>query len=164
MVKLALNINFKGWVVLLLIATSLVACDGNKVFEQYIEVENAVWEQNNVASFEFDIQDTTTAHNLYINVRNAGDYQYSNLYLFVSIKGPEGQTQKDTVNVQLADKRGKWMGKGVGDLWDLQMPYVGGFKFAKKGKYIVSYEQAMRDEGGIEGITDIGLRVEKRTN
>jgi len=46
-------------------------------------------------------------------------------------------------------------------LWDLRIPYIGGFKFAQKGKYIISYEQAMRVENGLKGITDVGVRVEK---
>ena len=143
-----------------LLMIGLVSCDSNKVFEEYIEVENATWIKDNVASFEFNAKDTTTAHNLYINVRNTGDYAYSNLYLFVTMQGPNGGLLKDTVNCVLADSRGKWLGNGVGDLWDLRIPYVGGFKFAQSGKYIVTLEQAMRVEGGIECITDIGLRVE----
>ena len=76
------------------------------------------------------------------------------------MKGPNGGLLKDTVNCVLADNRGKWLGKGVGDLWDLRIPYVGGFKFAQSGKYIISLEQAMRVEDGLKGITDVGLRVE----
>lgn len=140
---------------------SIVSCDSNKVFEAYIEVENANWKKENVASFEFNAIDTTVAHNIYINVRNTGMYPYSNLYLFVTMQGPNEGMLKDTVNCILADNRGKWLGKGVGDLWDLKIPYVGGFKFAQAGSYHVSLEQGMRAENGLEGITDIGLRVEK---
>jgi gliding motility-associated lipoprotein GldH len=138
----------------------LCSCDANKVFEEYIEVKEANWQKEDIASFEFIAKDTVTAHNIYINVRNTGDYLYSNLYLFVTMKGPNGGELKDTVNCILADKRGKWLGNGVGDLWDLQIPYVGGFKFAQTGSYVISYEQAMRVENGLKGITDIGLRVE----
>ncbi len=140
--------------------TGLISCDSNKVFEEYIEVKGANWQKEDVASFEFEAKDTTDAHNLYINVRNTGGYQYSNLYLFVTMQGPNGGLLKDTVNCVLADNRGKWLGKGIGDLWDLRIPYVGGFKFAQSGKYIVSLEQAMRTEDGLDGITDVGLRVE----
>jgi gliding motility-associated lipoprotein GldH len=143
---------------LLVVLTS--SCDSNKIFEEYIEVENANWKKENIASFEFNAKDTTTAHNLYINVRNTGTYSYSNLYLFVTMQGPSGGLLKDTVNCILADNRGKWLGSGVGDLWDLRIPYVGGFKFAQSGNYIVTLEQGMRVEAGLEGITDIGLRVE----
>ena len=141
--------------------SAIVSCDSNKVFEEYIEVENANWLKENVASFEFTAKDTNTAHNLYINIRNTGSYGYSNLYLFVTMQGPNGGLLKDTVNCVLANNRGRWLGSGVGDLWDLRIPYVGGFKFAQSGNYIVSLEQAMRVEGGLEGITDVGLRVER---
>ncbi|MGB0881565.1 MAG: gliding motility lipoprotein GldH [Vicingaceae bacterium] len=146
---------------IIFLMVGFVSCDSNKVFEEYIEVENANWKKENIASFQFEAKDTTAAHNLYINVRNTGTYAYSNIYLFVTMQGPNGGLLKDTVNCVLADNRGKWLGNGVGDLWDLRIPYVGGFKFAQSGKYTVSLEQAMRVENGLEGITDIGLRVEK---
>ncbi|PCJ28583.1 MAG: gliding motility lipoprotein GldH [Flavobacteriales bacterium] len=143
-----------------LLLLMLLSCDSNKVFEEYIEVESANWKKENIASFEFEAKDTITAHNLYINIRNTGTYPYSNLYLFVTMKGPNGGLLKDTVNCILADSRGKWQGNGIGDLWDLRIPYVGGFKFARTGKYVISFEQAMRVENGLSGITDVGLRVE----
>lgn len=150
----------KIWM-MLLIAIFCFSCDSNKVFEEYIEVENAVWKKENIASFSVDVLDTSSYHNLYINVRNTGDYAYSNLYLFVTIKGPDNKFEVDTVNCVLADNRGRWKGKGIGDLWDYKKPFLGGVKFAQRGKYVVSYEQAMRVEDGLEGITDIGLRIEK---
>lgn len=145
----------------LVAAMFLVGCDSAKVYEEYIEVENNNWLKENVASFEFDVTDTVSKHNLYLNVRNTGDYAFNNLYLFISLQGPNGNMLKDTVNCELADKSGKWLGKGIGDLWDIQIPYVGGFKFAQSGKYTVSMEQGMRVNKGLEGITDVGLRVEK---
>ena len=138
----------------------LISCDTNKVFEEYIEVKGANWQKENIASFEFEAKDTVTAHNLYLNIRNTGSYEYSNIYLFVTMQGPNGGALRDTVNCVLADNRGKWLGKGIGDLWDLRIPYIGGFKFAQSGKYVVSLEQAKRVEEGLEGITDVGLRVE----
>lgn len=159
-------LNFKRKASLFILAVFgillLNSCDRNKVFEQYIEVENSIWHKENVAKFNVDIKDTLSMHNLYINVRNKGNYPYSNLYLFVTIQGPDGSQQVDTVNCILSDKRGKWLGKGIGDLWDLKMPYIGGFKFAQSGNYTFLYEQAMRVENGLEGITDVGLRIERK--
>ena len=137
------------------------SCDNNKVFEEYIPVDNNIWKKENRADFVVEVVDTTSPHKLYINVRNTGSYPFSNLYLFVTIKGPNGNFTVDTVNCQLTDTRGKWLGSGIGDLWDLKIPYIGNFKFAQEGKYIVHYEQAMRVENGLKGISDIGLRIEK---
>ena len=144
-----------------LMSIFLYACDGNKVYEEYVEVVNADWKKENIANFSFNITDTVSPHNLYLNIRNTSDYPYSNMYLFVKIKGPDGNFNVDTVNCQLADKRGKWLGKGIGDLWDLKIPYIGGFKFVQSGEYNVSFEQAMRVDNGLKGISDVGLRVEK---
>ena len=142
----------------------LLACDGNKVFEAYIEVEDANWKKENIANFAFEVEDTLSAHNIYLNIRNTGDYPYSNLYLFVKTTGPDGKFNIDTVNCILANNRGQWKGKGIGDLWDLQVPYIGSFKFAHKGEYNISLEQAMRVESDLKGITDVGIRVEKSVN
>ncbi len=154
-------LNKNKTVFFLLLILVLQACDTNKVFEEYIEVENGLWKKENLAHFEFEATDTISAHNLYINIRNKGNYSYSNLYLFVTLEGPNGNVLKDTVNCILADSRGKWLGSGIGDLWDLRVPYIGGFKFAQTGNYVVTLEQAMRIEEGLEGISDVGLRVEK---
>lgn len=151
----------KIWIIAL-ISCFCYSCDNDKVFEEYIEVEDGIWKKESIASFTVDVRDTSSYHNLYINIRNTADYAYSNLYLFVTIKGPGNQFNTDTVNCVLADNRGTWKGKGIGDLWDYKSPFLGGVKFAQKGKYVVSYEQAMRVENGLEGISDIGLRVEKR--
>lgn len=145
----------------ILVVMFALSCTNNTVYEKYMEVEGAVWPQDLIATFEVDIEDTVSAHNMYINIRNTGDYKYSNLYLFVSIKGPNGEATTDTVNCKLADKSGKWKGKGIGDLWDAQIPYIGGVKFAQKGKHIITYQQAMRDENGLTGITDVGLSIKK---
>jgi len=145
----------------LFIVAVLLSCNSNVVYDEYINIEKENWKKENIATFEFDAVDTLTAHNFYINVRNKGEYPYNNLYLFVTINSPEGNFSRDTVNCILADDRGKWKGKGWGDLWDYQQPYLGNVKFAKKGKYIVSYEQAMRVEDGLKGISDIGLKIVK---
>ncbi|MCC7331579.1 MAG: gliding motility lipoprotein GldH [Flavobacteriales bacterium] len=140
---------------------TVISCDNNKVFDQYIQVENANWKIENIAVFSVEISDTSSLHNMYINIRNKGNYAYSNLYLFVKIESPDGNFSTDTVNCTLADKSGKWVGNGIGDLFDSQTPFYGNFKFAQQGKYSFSFEQAMRVENGLDGISDIGLMIEK---
>ena len=154
----------KSFIIINLVSFFLFSCDSNKVFEQYIEVEDGIWKKENLAKFTVDVSDTINAHNLYINVRNKGDYSFSNIYLFVTIQGPDGGMSTDTVNCVLEDKHGKWLGKSIGSLWDLRLPYIGGFKFAQAGNYTFTYEQAMRVEDGLEGITDLGLRIERKDN
>jgi gliding motility-associated lipoprotein GldH len=138
----------------------LTSCDRNKVYEEYIEIDNNVWLSSNVVKFEFEIDDTAALHNVYINVRHAAGYQFNNLWLFVKSSAPNGQTSIDTLECVLSDKKGKWLGDGMGDIYDMQLPWRLNVRFPVKGKYTVEYRQGMRIDA-LPGIMDMGLRVEK---
>ena len=146
---------------LLIIAIPLLnSCDPNRIYEKNIKIPDGIWHRDNVVRFELTIDDTTSSHNLYVNVRNTSLYPMSNLYLFIRTTAPSGHSVKDTVEVILADDRGKWLGSGLGDIWDLQQIYKENVRFAQKGGYRFEFEQAMRAEN-LPFILDVGLRVEK---
>ena len=146
--------------ILLLSFLSLLSCDPDRVFEKNIRLPDGIWEWAHIVRFDLAIEDTISSYNLYINVRNANLYPMSNLYLFITTTAPSGHSIRDTVEVVLADEKGKWLGSGLGDIWDLQQAYKKNIRFAQKGKYSFEYEQAMRVER-LPFIMDVGLRVEK---
>ena len=153
--------RFRDFILLLILTVFLIfSCDPDRVYEKNIRIPDGVWYRNNPVRFELMVEDTITPHNLYINVRNAGMYPVSNLYLFVTTVAPTGHSIKDTVQIILADEKGKWLGKGLGDIWDNRHLYKENVRFAQKGKYVFEYEQAMRLEK-LPFILDAGLRVEK---
>ncbi len=138
----------------------LSACDQNRVFDKSLPLENATWNRTQLAKFDITIEDTTAFYNVFINLRSAGQYPYRNIYLFTQIKSPDGKFARDTAEFMLADGRGNWLGKGIGDLWEYQFPYKQSVMFPKKGSYVIELEQAMRDSE-LKYITDIGVRIEK---
>lgn len=144
----------------IILAISLQSCDPNRVFDKSLPLEDATWDRNQIAKFDVEITDTTSYYNVYINLRNDGQYPYRNIYLFTQIKSPDGKYAKDTAEFILADGRGNWEGKGIGDIWEYQFPYKQNVMFPKKGAYIIELEQAMRDIE-LKYITDIGVRIEK---
>ena len=146
--------------ILLVTIISVTSCDPSRVFEDNIRIPDGVWEQDNIIRFDLMVEDTISAYNLYVNVRNASLYPMSNLYLFIRTTAPSGHSILDTVEVILADERGKWLGSGLGDIWDLQQAYKQNIRFAQRGEYTFEYEQAMRVER-LPFILDVGLRVEK---
>ena len=66
----------------------------------------------------------------------------------------------DTINFYLADQRGKWLGSGVGSVFEMPVLYQQSIRFPKAGNYRYELSHGMRDSVLI-GINDIGLRVEK---
>jgi gliding motility-associated lipoprotein GldH len=135
------------------------SCDPSMVYDSYMTTEDRVWRWNDVGVFDFEINDTVSLHNIYLQVRHTVDYPLSNLYMFVVLKGPSGQYLRDTVNIVLAAPDGSWTGKGTGKLRELRLLYRDHIRFNEPGTYSISLEQAMRRSE--LPVTDVGVRVER---
>lgn len=136
------------------------ACDDTRVYEQNAEMPDHAWTVRNKLNFSFFIGDTLTPHNFYFNVRNADDYPYSNIFVFMNTIFPNGKLKRDTIEFVLADPAGRWLGKGQGDLLDNQLLFMSAKRFPLKGKYTIEVEQAMRQQS-LPGIYNAGIRIEK---
>ncbi|WP_372751588.1 gliding motility lipoprotein GldH [Labilibaculum sp.] len=138
----------------------LLSCDSNRVYEQYETIPDFEWNQADTLRFEVDITDTIQANNVFINLRNSGDYEYSNLWLFVKRTSPDNQSIERKLEFNLADETGDWYGSGFGDLFDLQIPMEQKVVFPKSGKYVYEIVQGMYDVK-LKGIANVGIRIEK---
>ncbi len=144
----------------ILLCLFFFSCDSKRIFEQNQEFPESVWSSKNILKFEVDIKDPSTPANFYINVRNADGYPYSNIYLFIKTTFPNGKFSNDTLECILADEKGKWLGKGLGDIYDNQIPFKRNVRFPLVGKYTFEIQHGMRTDS-IPLIMDIGLRIEK---
>jgi gliding motility-associated lipoprotein GldH len=144
----------------LLLALPLVACDKARVFEENTAVDKAGWEQNKPVNFEVNIDDTLSSYRFFMNVRHAEAYPYSNLYVFMHTRLPDGQMARDTVELMLQDQEGNWTGSGLGDIFDHQIMFRKNLRFPRKGTYQFSLEQAMRTPI-LPFVMEMGLRIEK---
>lgn len=144
----------------LLIAVFALSCDSNRVYEQYENIPDFEWNQENILRFEVEITDTIHAHNIFVNLRNSGDYAYSNLWLFVKTISPDNEVDEKKIEIQLADETGDWYGSGFGDIFDLQVPFKQKVVFPKSGKYVFEIVQGMYDLK-LQGIVNVGIRIEK---
>jgi gliding motility-associated lipoprotein GldH len=136
------------------------SCDPNKVTDEYHTIHNAKWSADSAEVFTFSILRKTQNHNIYFNIRNDQSYEFSNLWLFVTIQPPYGVSLTDTVQVLLAEPSGKWKGKGFSGLYDNRLLYRKEVFFPEPGKYSILLRHGMRPSL-LKGITDIGIRIEK---
>jgi gliding motility-associated lipoprotein GldH len=146
--------------VLLMSVLFFSSCDSKRVFEQNQAIPESGWATSNVVKFNVDIKDPSTATNFYINVRNAEGYPYSNVCMFIKTTFPNGKMSKDTLDCTLADEKGKWIGSGMGDLYDNQIPFKRNVRFPLAGIYSFEIQQGMRMDN-VPLIMDVGLRIEK---
>ena len=147
-------------VFLLLVVFAFTSCDPSRHFEENKEIPKMEWDKDVPLSFLVSVNDTSLGYNVYINVRNAGFYRFSNLYLFVNTTFPQGQVHRDTVECILASPEGRWLGEGLGDIWDNRILFKENVQFTQPGEYRFELNQAMRINP-LPGIMDAGIRIEK---
>ena len=150
----------KNTALLLSVCMIVLSCDSHKLYENFVPIPDDTWNRSNILSFDVNISDTTTVYNLYLYVRNVSRYEFANLYLFVTAHSPDGNMERDTVEVTLADDNGNWLGRGAASIFTLKYPYKTLVRFPVRGIYTFDMEQAMRMPD-LKHISDIGLRIEE---
>lgn len=155
-----MRLSFLFYFILISTSIVLVSCDDKVVFEENTSIENGVWSYKDGKSFEFDIQDTNSLFNFYVNVRNGEEYAYSNLFVFVEMEFPNGKKSIDTLECPLADAYGNWYGRGLGKIFDNRILFRERKRFPLSGHYKVGIYQAMRTDD-LPGIYDVGFRLAK---
>lgn len=150
----------KGAVVFCALIFLLSACNSNVVYSKYQKFDNNEWAVKDKAVFDIEITDTVTLNNISLMVRHADAYPYSNLFLFVTTKYPDGKVMTDTMEVVLSDEKGKWQGSGAGDIFDFKVPIKKNVRFPLAGKYQFTFEHGMRVDP-LPLIMDFGFEIEK---
>ncbi|WP_026932849.1 gliding motility lipoprotein GldH [Christiangramia echinicola] len=154
-----------------LLASVIIAfssCDRERVFDEYESLKG--WNKDSIVTFEFNDIDSSRVYDLFINVRNNNDYNYSNLFLITEIRFPQGKVISDTLEYEMTRPNGDWLGVGFGDVKESKLWYKENVRFEEPGKYKVTIQQAMRKNGEIEGIqelegiTHVGFRIENSDN
>lgn len=136
------------------------SCRDDSIYDKQKKISGGIWNQKEVLKFDVQVDDTLSSYRMFINTRNSTYYNYSNLYIFITINYPGEKISRDTIDCLLADEKGKWLGKGSGGYKDCSYLIKKGIRFNQKGIYSLVLEQAMRVEN-LEGIESIGIRIEK---
>ena len=89
----------------------LNSCVKTSVYQEYKDIPQLGWHTDSLLVFDFNLKDTTLQHNVVLAIRHNINYDYQNLFLFIS-----SEEKRDTVEILLSDKKGKWYGKGVGNI------------------------------------------------
>ncbi|MEO9512963.1 MAG: gliding motility lipoprotein GldH [Flavobacteriaceae bacterium] len=158
-----------NFIITLVISTTLISCNSNLVFSEYWAVNKGKWDIQEPINFEFSGLDSIASHNVFISIRNDNTFAFSNLFLIAELEHPNGETLKDTLEYKMSEPSGQWLGKGIGSIKENKLWFQEKIVFPDSGVYKVSIVHAMRKNGNVdgihtlEGITDVGLEIEKST-
>jgi len=136
----------------------LISC--NTIYEEKHEFSEQGWNYKDSVVFVANITKNDIPYNVFIDINNKEEYKYSNIYLFISLKSPDNVVITDTVDVMLADYKGKWYGNEKGDDYEGHYLFKRTVLFPTEGNYTFSIKQGMRDDV-INGISAVGVSIEK---
>lgn len=143
------------------------SCTNISEFNQYKTIENASWQTNKKIVFQFEVLDTISPKNLFVNIRNNNGYQFSNLYLITALSFPNETKIIDTLQYEMTDNLGNFLGDGFTEIKNNKLFYKENKVFPITGSYTLSVRQAMRKNGEInpmpflKGINEVGFSIEK---
>lgn len=144
----------------------LVSCTSNLDFNEYQSVENHQWDSNDPIEFIVDNRDTISKKNVFINIRSNKNYAFSSIFILSKIEFPKGLQIVDTLEYEMTDAAGNWLGTGFTDVKENKLFYKEQVVFEESGPYKFTIQHATRGindiEGNhpLEGITDVGLSIE----
>ena len=138
-----------------------IACQNSKTQYKYYVFENEKWNSDSIVRFNFDNIDTAASYDIYLKIRHSVDYRFQNLFLFSNINN-----EKDTIEIFLSQKNGKWNGKGFGDIKEIDFLISKETSFGNFDEANFSFEQAMRYNDleqiiQLDGLFAIGLAIKR---
>ncbi len=144
---------------MLAISLLLSACSEDFFFEKSYDLPNAEWSYKDSLVFVVDIQDTLKTYNLLLDIEHSTDYAFQNNYVFVHTYLPNGEHLGKQLNIDLAQKSGKWNGKCSGDKCKLRAVIQQNAYFNEIGSHRFVIEQFMRMDP-LPGIQKVSLRLQ----
>ncbi len=135
--------------------TVLTSCKNDILYSQFHSISSNNWHVDSIVHFDYTIADTTHYYNMQIYIRHTERYPYQNIWLYLG-----DSTSVDSMNVYLADERGKWYGDSNNGFIEVAVPFGKHLHFADTGTYHLAIQHGMRDSV-LRGVTEVGLELSK---
>jgi gliding motility-associated lipoprotein GldH len=148
-------------IAIFILILSATACKEESVTNTNRTIPSYGWAYRDSLEYKFEIKDTTTLYNLYLDINHTSAYPLQNLYTFIRTVYPNGKTYQQQLNMDLAAKSGQWNGEKewFKDRYNLRIVLQEGSFFNQMGEYKLNLQQYLRQDS-IPGLNTITLRIE----
>ena len=113
-------------IIFVFLSLFLLVCCNTNTESSYSVFEEDSWHADSIITLSHSVVDSTTKHNLYLKIRHNTEFEYQNIFLFVDF-----QEKRDTIEVTLSEKNGKWLGSGFGDIKEVEYCFAKEIIFVK---------------------------------
>lgn len=154
------SINITNKYIIISLLFFFTACDPGRIYEKNLSVNAGGWMYSEQLDFEVNIPDTSSAYNIYLNVRHSDRYAYSNLWIQLKTMLPDSSVMTDKVQVELALPDGEWTGNCIDGICTNSVLIRSNIVFPQPGTYKFSIIQDMRQDP-LPEILNAGLKLER---
>ena len=137
----------------------LAACGSNYLYESTQDIPGDRWLYRDTLNFAFEVRDTTTRYNFYVDFDYKPDYKFQNIYLKLSTRYPNGKRLTKVRSFNLFDEQGASLGKCSSSQCHLRASLQDNAFFNQMGPHTVTIEQYMRTDS-LDGLHTLGIAVE----
>lgn len=141
------------------------SCLKSPYYQKEYDIPDFEWSYDQKPVFRFEVTDTNALYNMYFLIRHTEAYPYSNIWLMVYTKKPGDTTfERTRLEIPLAQPNGKWLGRGMGEIWEQRMPITNEGDSAilhTPGMWEIKFGQVMRTNP-LPEVLQVGLRIEKK--
>ncbi len=154
------------WLFILIFALS--NCRQPVVFKQTKDIDAKGWHKDSIVQLDFKPQKKHGKYNIFFLIRNDNNYPYANIFLIANLKNGH-RNMVDTLEYEMADAKGNWLGSGIWDLKESKLIYRKNFAVEDTLPVHISVQQAVRKSGQIlgdeylPGIKTVGIIIEEKT-
>jgi gliding motility-associated lipoprotein GldH len=152
------------WIIaVVLIVVGTTSCNKAPVYSETYTFNDGVWGAGEQPIFTFDIQDSIGRYDLSFVLRLNNDYDYQNMWILMHTSRPGGTLSTDTINLQVFDEKGRWLGKKSGSTYTFTGIFAFQHRFDSIGKHSIRMEHAVMNPE-LRGVMDMSLLVEHSKN
>ena len=139
-----------------------LSCSGDELYFRYEKVEKGDWYKDSVLTFPIDtlMAEQIGEYNISLEVTTSMLYAYSDIQLKIDHNLNDTIISSDTMRFKIVDDYGKWMGRGVGSLRQLSIPYKTSVLLDSTRNYEINIFHLINKDP-LHGIEKVGIRVYK---
>jgi len=148
----------------LLFTSIIFCCCSNEIWHSDFKDFSNGWKSSDSATFSFN-EIPNSKGSIFINLRNDNNYPFSNIFLITTLLKDGIEVSSDTLEYSMADKSGRFLGKGFGNVKESLFYWKEEISFSSDSKYSVILRHAMRknqNEFGMKilpGIISVGISI-----
>ena len=139
-----------------------LSCSGDELYFRYEKVEKGDWYRDSVLTFSLDTLNANQIgeYNISLELTTSMLYPFSDIQLKIDHNFNDTIISSDTIRYKIVDEHGKSLGKGVGNLRQLSIPYKNDIWLDSTRSYELKVFQLINIDP-IKGVDKVGVKIFK---